>query len=580
YIGRRNRYGLTYSTYLASIYLSADLEEGGIKKRHQKTTDDEIPKKPGRPFPGFRKNFYEYFAEYSNNTGIHGFKYMGDQQMTIFERLWWLILFSISLYICINLIIQTYIKWDTSPVLVSFARSPTPVWQVPFPAVTVCSETKAKQTQYNFTHFYHQMIGGNNSMTEEEKRKFADLALMCDNHLYNKGNATTDYDTINFLMGIAPQFDEMLWQCKYTLLNGSCYDFFTPILTEEGLCYTFNMLDRTELLKNNVFLPGDYMNHGRKSEGWNLEDGYPASASISTYPRRAMSAGFTSGFLLLLRAYEQDLDYICKGPVQGFKIHLHNPAETPRVGMQYFRAPLNQEVVVAVKPDMMTTSDGLRDYDPHRRQCFFPKERRLAYFQSYTQQNCEVECLTNYTRNKCGCVAFHMPHEEGTEICGVGSIVCMFEAQNELLQREVQSGLKREKSPEENPASDCDCLPGCTSLVYNAETSQADFMWEKLFQAYKANMSEFPGVQITRINIFFKEQQFITSERNELYGQTDFLANCGGILGLFTGFSFLSIVEVIYFLTLKLMCNVKKYGRHYWSGSPQLVNNDMYVHKK
>lgn len=65
---------------------SRDLEEGELKKRHQKTTDNELPKKPGRPFPGFRKNFYDYFAEYSNNTGIHGFKYMGDQQMTIFER--------------------------------------------------------------------------------------------------------------------------------------------------------------------------------------------------------------------------------------------------------------------------------------------------------------------------------------------------------------------------------------------------------------------------------------------------------------------------------------------------------------
>lgn len=122
--------------------------------------------------------------------------------------------------------------------------------------------------------------------------------------------------------------------------------------------------------------------------------------------------------------------------------------------MQYFRAPLNQEVVVAVKPDMMTTSDGLKGYDPHRRQCFFPKERALAFFQSYTQQNCEVECLTNYTRNKCGCVAFHMPRrswwptgqfckififvgwfsdEEGTEICGVGSILCMFEAQSTVF---------------------------------------------------------------------------------------------------------------------------------------------------
>lgn len=45
---------------------------------------------------------------------------------------------------------------------------------------------------------------------------------------------------------------------------------------------------------------------------------------------------------------------------------MHNPAELPRLSQQYFRSPLSQEVVVAVKPKMMTTSEGLRPYDPTR----------------------------------------------------------------------------------------------------------------------------------------------------------------------------------------------------------------------
>lgn len=93
------------------------------------------------------------------------------------------------------------------------------------------------------------------------------------------------------------------------------------------------------------------------------------------------------------------------------QILLHHPAEIPRVGSQFFRAPLNQEIVVSVKPDMMTTSTGLRSYDPHRRQCFFPSERYLSFYQSYTQQNCQIECLANYTLAKCGCVAYHMPRK-------------------------------------------------------------------------------------------------------------------------------------------------------------------------
>lgn len=60
-----------------------------------------------------------------------------------------------------------------------------------------------------------------------------------------------------------------------------------------------------------------------------------------------------------------------------------------------------------------------------------------------------------------------------------------------------------------------------------------------------------------RLSIFFKENQFITSKRSELYGLTDFLANCGGLLGLFMGFSLLSIVEIIYYCTLRLICNLR-----------------------
>lgn len=61
--------------------------------------------------------------------------------------------------------------------------------------------------------------------------------------------------------------------------------------------------------------------------------------------------------------------------------------------------------------------------------------------------------------------------------------------------------------------------------------------------------------------------QFITSQRGELYGNASFIANCGGLLGLFTGFSILSLVEVIYFATLRLALNCRKLGRRHWSGA-------------
>lgn len=83
---------------------------------------------------------------------------------------------------------------------------------------------------------------------------------------------------------------------------------------------------------------------------------------------------------------------------------------------------------------------------------------------------------------------------------------------------------------------------------------------------------------MTRLRFLFKEMQFIPSERNELYGVTDFLANVGGLLGLFIGFSFVSLIETMYFLTLRLWVNLKKYGRHFWSASEELLDDDSYIH--
>ena len=52
---------------------------------------------------------------------------------------------------------NVYTKWQQSPVIVSFAEKSTPVWEIPFPAVTICPETKSYVEQLNFTKMYHVM---------------------------------------------------------------------------------------------------------------------------------------------------------------------------------------------------------------------------------------------------------------------------------------------------------------------------------------------------------------------------------------------------------------------------------------
>lgn len=46
---------------------------------------------------------------------------------------------------------DSYKKWDETPVIVSLSEKTTPMWKVPFPAVTLCPEVKTSIKKLNLT---------------------------------------------------------------------------------------------------------------------------------------------------------------------------------------------------------------------------------------------------------------------------------------------------------------------------------------------------------------------------------------------------------------------------------------------
>lgn len=88
------------------------------------------------------------------------------------------------------------------------------------------------------------------------------------------------------------------------------------------------------------------------------------------------------------------------------------PGEELKISEQSIRVPLWENTQISIKPNMITTSEGLRKYPHDQRQCFFSSERQLRFYRNYTQNNCEAECLSNYTKIECGCVVFSMPSKQ------------------------------------------------------------------------------------------------------------------------------------------------------------------------
>lgn len=270
-----------------------------------------------------------------------------------------------------------------------------------------------------------------------------------------------------------------------------------------------------------------------KTTNWTLEKGYKTNA-FDTYPERVFGPGEKFGLhikILLMHGDAEQGKFCRTNP--GYKIFLHPPVEFPQVSKQHIRVIHENHIVISVKPNLMTTSEGLAKYTPERRQCYFNNERNLQFFAVYTQKNCETECLANVTFRICNCVKFSMPRTNSTRVCGQKDLKCLNRIADIVLQQEVDES-SCDKYDSQNKRNDCSCLPSCTSISYDAERStiQPDFnlLFKKRFLP-RFNESRIIIPASVDAIIFFKEAQFIKSIRSEVYDWTDFTANCGGLLG-------------------------------------------------
>lgn len=142
---------------------------------------------------------------------------------------------------------------------------------------------------------------------------------------------------------------------------------------------------------------------------WSLENGYDSQDELMTYPYRVTTATKLSSLEITLSSLKSEQDYMCQGSYEGYKVFLHTSDQLMRPFDKIMFVPVGQFVTALVKAHMMETSEQLRNYSPSRRQCYFSDERYLRYFNSYSQNSCELECLSNYTIYNCNCVAFALP---------------------------------------------------------------------------------------------------------------------------------------------------------------------------
>lgn len=277
------------------------------------------------------------------------------------------------------------------------------------------------------------------------------------------------------------------------------------------------MLEPSDMFKN------------RNEKGDKSEDEFPLKAF----------AGADVGFNIVLNQNLSDLDFMCKGPVQGYKFKIHSPYVIPRMSSGYQRIQLKTETLVRVQPELSLNSDITGSI------CHSRSTKSLKYFKEYSHENCISECIASYTLSKCGCVKFSMVHDDNTEICTQHKSKCVSNATIDFLT----------KSKHSNEFS-CDCKPSCETLSYNTKTTQADFDFKGAFKAFQEDIDEeFSKSVMSRLVVYLEEDFYYPTTYTTSHGSlVDFVAKIGGILAFFLGASVISFIEVFFYVVRRLTC--------------------------
>ncbi|XP_023166385.2 sodium channel protein Nach [Drosophila hydei] len=478
-------------------------------------------------------------AELLRNISLQGYSKLLASELTLPERLIWLLVHTTTLISMVAVLMLTWEQFIAQYFVINLKDPLYPVENVPFPAVSICSNNRISMRaatayalelqnndpsphdlKYYLDNLIHlrklYMIGDK----EAENDDYINFQAFLD--IFGTWNNETFFDTRRIMYMLTPKCTEYIIKCSLNNVNIPCFSesAFQMKLTKYGPCCTFNS------------------NNGLKKR---------------TFSNRLADASF--GLTVVINS--SHADYFA--PVlytNGYIVIVHDadnfPSITSSNSLEMFPGQ-REESYLKIFARVIDTDKSLYSFSPFGRRCYFHREADMpqrSYV--YTFPNCITRCRIRSIIALCNCIPFQMPLDlvdnlDGLVYCTLSHISCLsqyqFKWNNVLTERLRIPGLERESEE----ALYCpQCLPSCNDVQYSVSLNELPI------DTYLANLSPDEidtelGTDLSVLRVYFGQPHanfYMRLLNNEWF---EIFSTIGNILSIFMGFSLVAIFETLFF---------------------------------
>ena len=389
----------------------------------------------------------------------------------------------------------------------------------------------------------------------------------------------------------------LLKLCKWKGRKIPCSKIFKKVTTDQGICCAFNMEEADK-----IFVESDYTTtikmlqkeeeekafQGGNMSGW---EWYQQNNEPKSQP------GSEMGLTVVLDAHTDIIaEYTVNTDFKEITAAIIPPGDFPLTSQNSIKLKPGHNNIISLLPTQISSDPSIKAIDPQDRKCFSRDETFfIKLHRNYSQRNCLFECTLAQAKNTShmNCNPWFFPSlNAANRLCGPREKTAILEA----MRNDV-------------PPNACDhCLPDCDQTIYHPMVTTQELrvcdeknfgmavlcsldsidvwpqIWgDQVLDQPNITVANFSGSTVFKkiksrqriktlllaynrdtpkepqkydaykdyiavVNVYFSSPSVMkfTTKINKTW--IDFISGIGGNVGLFIGFSFVTIFELLWLL--------------------------------